>query len=89
MLNVIILPQTSFIDLGIVNVLMEEMTRQKLIIVTTIGGVFVDNLIHMLEEVRILAYPAPSRTMGVVNALLQRARRASPIEEETGELLHA
>ncbi|MHA2499728.1 MAG: acetate--CoA ligase family protein [Candidatus Hodarchaeales archaeon] len=74
-LNVIILPQTSFIDLDIVDVLMEETAKGKPIIVTTIGGAFVDTLIRMLEEVRIPAYPAPGRTVGVLSALLERARR--------------
>ncbi|MHA2232863.1 MAG: acetate--CoA ligase family protein [Candidatus Hodarchaeales archaeon] len=74
-INVIILPQTSFVDLDIVDLLMEETAKGKPIIVTTIGGTFVDTLIRMLEEVRIPAYPGPGRTVKVLKALLQRARR--------------
>jgi acetyl coenzyme A synthetase (ADP forming)-like protein len=70
-LLVIVLPQTSYIESGVVDAITEcQVTYRKPIVVCSIGGSFTQEMAKMLEEEHIPTYVTPERAINAINALL-------------------
>jgi acetyl coenzyme A synthetase (ADP forming)-like protein len=70
-IQVIVLPQTSYIESDVVDAITEaQVTYGKPIVVCSIGGDFTRVMAEMLEEEHIPSYETPERAINAINALL-------------------
>ena len=66
-----VLPQTTYIDSDVIDVITEaQATYHKPIVVCSIGGYFTRVMAEMFEEEHLPAYETPERAINAINALL-------------------